>query len=445
MNKKIRVRYAPSPTGLLHIGNARTALFNYVFAKHYGGDMIIRIEDTDVLRNVEGGERSQLKYLDWLGVKWDEGPDKVKDHGPYHQLKRLDIYTKYANMLLDMKLAYKDYNDPEDKTKYGIRMKVKENVIYEFDDLVRGKLSFHSKDVEDWIIVKENGIPTYNFAVVIDDHLMEITHVLRGEEHITNTPKQLMVYEAFGWDAPQFGHMAIIVNKEHKKLSKRDADVIQFISQYEEMGYLSDAMFNFISLLGWSPSINNEILSIDEIISNFSKDRLSKAPAMFDTDKLNYLNAQYIKKLTLKETIDLCKPFLVNAKINIKDDIWLEKLISLFKERLVYGAQIVELYEEFFKDYDLKVENVNFLKENNSKELIELFSKKLSNIEFIAENISNALKQSGLDLNIKGKLLYMPLRIATTGEEHGPSLENMLELLGRDIVLKRIQKTLNSI
>ncbi|MDD3067330.1 MAG: glutamate--tRNA ligase family protein, partial [Acholeplasmataceae bacterium] len=197
---KIRVRYAPSPTGLLHIGNARSALFNYIFARHFGGEFIVRIEDTDVLRNVKGGEESQLSNLRWLGLDWDESPDKGGKYGPYRQLERLELYQNYANELLDKGLAYKDYRENSDQ--YAIRFKVPKDETYVFDDIVRGELKFMSKDVEDWIILKDNGIPTYNFAVVIDDHLMEISHVLRGEEHITNTPKQIMVYRAFGWQEP---------------------------------------------------------------------------------------------------------------------------------------------------------------------------------------------------------------------------------------------------
>ncbi|HEY8405903.1 MAG TPA: glutamate--tRNA ligase family protein, partial [Acholeplasma sp.] len=249
---KVRARYAPSPTGLLHIGNARTALFNYLFAKHHGGDFLIRIEDTDVARNVEGGEASQLNYLKWLGISWDEGPDIGGPHGPYHQLKRLDLYKKYADELLERGLAFKEYK--EGSNKYAIRFKVPKDVTYTFDDVIRGKLTFESKEIEDWIIMKDNGIPTYNFAVVIDDHHMEITHVFRGEEHITNTPKQIMVYQAFGWEVPTFGHMTIIVNEKRKKLSKRDKDVVQFIGEYDQLGYLPEAMLNFLSLLGWTPA-----------------------------------------------------------------------------------------------------------------------------------------------------------------------------------------------
>jgi glutamyl-tRNA synthetase/nondiscriminating glutamyl-tRNA synthetase len=255
--KEIRVRYAPSPTGLLHIGNARTALFNYLFAKHHGGKVIIRIEDTDIKRHVKGGEKSQLNDLEWLGIEFDESPQKGGPYGPYRQLERLELYQKYAHQLLEAGMASKDYK--EGSEDYAIRFKVPKGKEYRFNDMVRGEMDFSSEDVEDWIILKDNGIPTYNFAVVIDDHFMKISHVLRGEEHITNTPKQIMIYQAFGWEIPLFGHMAIIVNEEKKKLSKRDKNIVQFISEYKNLGYLPEALFNFISLLGWSPSINEEI------------------------------------------------------------------------------------------------------------------------------------------------------------------------------------------
>src|SRR5690554_3963181 len=361
--KKVRTRYAPSPTGHLHIGNARSALFTYLYAKHFDGDFIIRIEDTDTLRNVEGGEESQLTYLKWLGLEWQEAPDIGGNFGPYRQLERLDIYQKYANELLEKGLAYKEYR--EDSDKFAIRFKVLENVTYTFDDIVRGPLKFESKEVEDWIIMKDNGIPTYNFAVVIDDHLMEITHVLRGEEHITNTPKQLMIYDAFGWDAPQFGHMTIIVNEQKKKLSKRDKNVIQFISEYEAMGFLPEAMFNFISLLGWSPTDNEEILDQETIIKNFDPKRLSKAPAMFDKDKLAYINSRYIKKLSLEDLAARSKVFLDNASIEIPSDDWLKLLVELFRDRMSYIGEIVPLYQSFFHEtFELNQEAYQFLVDN---------------------------------------------------------------------------------
>lgn len=442
--KRVRVRYAPSPTGLLHIGNARSALFNYLYARHFGGDFIIRIEDTDVLRNVEGGEASQFNYLGWLGLEWDESPDKGGEYGPYRQLERLELYKKHAEILLEKGLAYKDYR--EDSDQYAIRFKVPADTTYTFDDIVRGNLKFESKDVEDWIIMKDNGIPTYNFAVVVDDHYMEITHVLRGEEHITNTPKQLMVYQAFGWDVPIFGHMTIIVNEEKKKLSKRDKNVIQFISEYEQMGYLPEAMFNFISLLGWSPQGNEEILDKETIIKQFEPKRLSKAPAMFDKDKLAYINSRYIKKLSTEMLAQKARVFLEKADIEIKSQEWLELLVSIFQDRLVYIGQIVELYEAFFhEEFKLKEEAYQFLKENNSLELLESFKNHLNVSQFQTEEIEQAIKQAGQDTVTKGKPLFMGLRIATTGDMHGPSLPLSLALLGKNIVIKRLDQTINKL
>lgn len=441
---QVRVRYAPSPTGLLHIGNARSALFNYLFARHFGGDFIVRIEDTDVARNVAGGEDSQLNYLSWLGLDWNESPDKGGSYGPYRQLERLEFYAKYANELLDKGLAYKDFR--EDSDQFAIRFKVPQDVDYIFNDLVRGELKFSSKDVEDWIIMKDNGIPTYNFAVVVDDHLMEITHVLRGEEHITNTPKQMMIYQAFGWSIPEFGHMTIIVNELKKKLSKRDLNVIQFISEYASMGYLPEAMFNFISLLGWSPTGNQEILSKEEIISQFDPNRLSKAPAMFDKEKLAFVNSKYIKALSHEELAQKSKPFLEKAGIKVKNDEWLLLLVSIFQDRMTYIGQIVELYQSFFhQTFTLNDETYQFLIENQSLQVLEAFHNNLESSDFSSETIELLIKKTGLDTATKGKPLFMGLRIATTGDMHGPSLPVSLALLGRDIVLSRLTQTMTKL
>ncbi|MDL2292302.1 glutamate--tRNA ligase [Acholeplasma sp. OttesenSCG-928-E16] len=439
--EKVRVRYAPSPTGLLHIGNARTALFNYLYAKHNNGDFVIRIEDTDVLRNVEGGEESQLRYLSWLGINPDESPNQGGKYGPYRQLQRLDIYSKYADDLLSRGLAYKEYRD--DSEHFAIRFKVPKDKTFTFKDMVRGELRFESKDVEDWIIVKDNGIPTYNFAVVIDDHMMEISHVLRGEEHITNTPKQIMIYEAFEWIPPTFGHMTLIVNEHGKKLSKRDGNVMQFISQYEELGYLPNAMFNFISLLGWSSPTNEEILEPNQIIELFNDDRLSKAPSFFDQDKLRFINSKHLKKMDLEEITLFCKKFLTKANIKIKSESWLRDLVSVLRDRLTYGAEIIKLYEEFFhEDFFISDEAYQFIVENDCLNTIKALKEELIKTVFESQLIEEAIKNVGLSANVKGKLLFMPARIATTGDMHGPSLPIQLSLLGKDLVLKRINETI---
>ncbi len=479
---KVRVRYAPSPTGYLHIGNARTALFNYLFAKKHGGDFVVRIEDTDIERNVSDGITSQLKYLKWLGIDYDESIDKVNPkYAPYRQLERLDIYQKYANLLLEKGLAYKCYcteeelsaeraglseekashmhysrrclnaspeelKELEKRGEYTLRFKVPENVTYTFNDLVKGEVSFSSNDIGDWVIMKKNGIPTYNFAVVIDDHLMDITHVLRGEEHITNTPKQMGLFEAFGWDIPTFGHMTLIVKEDGKKLSKRDANYIAFISQYEEQGYLPEALFNFISLLGWSPEGEEEILSKEEIIAKFDEKRLSKSPATFDINKLTYINNRYIKELSLESMINLCIPHLEKSQISqSKPQEWVVKLIDLFHDRMSYGAEIIPLYHEFFEnEFHIDGEELDIITQDGVKNTLEVFKMKLQALtEFNADNIQLMLKETGKQTKAKGKMLYMPCRIATTSQMHGPELPKVIELLGKEEVIKRIGTTLS--
>ena len=294
--------------------------------------------------------------------------------------------------------------------------------------------------------MKDNGIPTYNFAVVIDDHLMEITHVLRGEEHITNTPKQVLVYRAFGWEMPQFGHMTIIVNEQKKKLSKRDKNVIQFISEYKEIGYIPEAMFNFISLLGWSPNDNQEILTKEEIIKHFDPNRLSKAPAMFDKEKLAYVNSKYIKQLSIEDLAPKCRVFLEKEKIEIPSEEWLKLLVGILHDRMTHIGEIVSLYKAFFHEtFTLLDESYQFLVENQSLPILEAFYKNLETAEFTAESIEPLIKKTGLDTGTKGKPLFMSLRIATTGDMHGPSLPISLALLGKAIVLSRLSQTMTKL
>lgn len=472
----VRVRYAPSPTGHLHIGNARTALFNYLFARKHKGSFIVRIEDTDIARNVETGIESQMAYLKWLGIDWDESIDKEGAYGPYQQLSRLDIYTHYADLLLEKGLAYKCYCTPEelaqereeqiargdDKLQYSrkclhapaqdkpytIRFKVPSDATYTFIDIVKGEVTFKSEDVGDWVMIKQNGIPTYNFACAIDDHLMEITHVLRGEDHITNTPKQLMIFDAFGWAYPTYGHMTLIVNEHNKKLSKRDESILQFIEQYKDLGYLPEAMFNFIALLGWSPKEEAEIFDKEAFIEMFDESRLSKSPAKFDQDKLAYINNRYIKNLSLEETVALCQPFLTEAKIGLEEPTeWYESLISVFKDRLSYGAQIVSLYHDFFDEHhDLDEEALTLMKEEGVKELIETFKDNLSKLEFFnASEIKQTIKATGKETSMKGKMLFMPIRIAISNQMHGPDLPHMMHLLGKDKVIEKLELTLKSL
>lgn len=480
MTKEVRVRYAPSPTGDLHIGNARTALFNYLYARHFNGKFIIRTEDTDINRNVEGGEESQLRYLKWLGLDWDEGPDVGGEYGPYRQMERLDIYKKYIDDLLERDLAYECFMTAEEleaereaqiaagkAPKYSgahsslteeereafrqegrqpsIRIRVPKNKTYTFNDIVRNNISFESNDIGDWVIVKKDGIPTYNFAVVIDDYLMGISHILRGEEHISNTPRQLMIYDAFGWEAPKFGHMTLILNEERKKLSKRDQHVMQFIEQYKNQGYLPEALFNFITLLGWSPTGEEEIFNQETLIDIFDPERLSTSAAVFDQNKLKWMNGEYIKEIPQERLINLTLPHLIEAGVissetDESERAWLEEVIALYQAQLDYGAEIVNLTDLFFKteiDYDEAAQAV--LEEEQVVEVLQVFTDNLIHLdEFTAEAIKNQIKATQKETKHRGKKLFMPIRVATTGQTNGPELPKAIELIGKDVILKRL-------
>lgn len=482
MSNKIRVRYAPSPTGHLHIGNARTALFNYLFARNKGGKFIIRIEDTDKKRNIEGGEQSQLKYLKWLGIDWDESVDVGGEYGPYRQSERNDIYETYYKQMLENGQAYKCYCTeeeleaereaqmergetphysgkcrhltPEDRARLesegrqpSIRIVVPEGKTYTFDDMVKGIVSFESEGMGDWVIVKKDGTPTYNFAVAIDDHLMEISHVLRGDDHISNTPKQLMVYEALGWEPPIFGHMTLIVNESRKKLSKRDESIIQFIEQYEELGYLPEAIFNFITLLGWSPAGEEELYSKSEFIQLFDASRLSKSPALFDKQKLTWMNNQYMKKVELDRAVDLALPHLIKAgrvqeNLSAEEREWVRSLVALLQEKMSFGAEIIELSDLFFKEQvELEEEAKEVLSGEQVPEVLKAFLEELDQLEgFQAEGIKAAMKAVQKSTGQKGKNLFMPIRAAVTGQTHGPDLPMSIELLGKQKVQQRIQQ-----
>jgi len=487
MTNEVRVRYAPSPTGHLHIGNARTALFNYLYAKHFNGKFIIRIEDTDEKRNVEGGEESQLKYLKWLGIEWDEGADVGGDYGPYRQMERLDIYNKYVNELIERGLAYKCYMSEEELEaereeqiangqppkysgkhrnltaeqiaayeaegrKASIRFRVPDNVTYTFNDIVRDEIKFESSDFGDWVMVKQNGVPTYNFAVAIDDHLMNITHVFRGEEHISNTPKQLMIYQAFGWDAPTFGHMTLILNEDRKKLSKRDSHIIQFIEQYKNLGYLPEAMFNFITLLGWSPVGEEEIFTKSKLIEIFDPERLSTSPAIFDVQKLKWMNNEYIKASELDKVIDLAMPHLIEAG-RLSEDMdeetrdWAEKVIGLYREQLRFGQEIVELTDMFFnKTVELDEAAKEVLAEEQVPEVLQVFTDKLIHLdEFNKDTIKDQIKATQKETGHRGKKLFMPIRVATTGQTHGPELPLAIELLGKETIVERLDNLLKEL
>lgn len=489
----IRVRYAPSPTGHLHIGNARTALFNYLFARHNKGKFIIRIEDTDTKRNIVDGEKSQLENLKWLGLDWDEGPDVGGDFGPYRQSERKDIYVKLIQQLQDEGLAYKSYRTEEELEsdreaqkarkemphyvyEYAgmsaeqikqtqaeaeakglepvVRFRIPQEKTYTWQDLVKGEISFAADTIGgDFVIQKRDGMPTYNFAVVVDDHLMKISHVFRGDDHVANTPKQLMIYEAFGWDAPQFGHMSLIINTETgKKLSKRDESVLQFIEQYRELGYLPAAMLNFIVLLGWSPVGEDEIFTRQDFIKMYDENRLSKSPASFDGKKLEWINNQYMKNADEDEVFDLALPQLIEAGLlekrpDAKTMEWTRKLVSVFKREISYAREIVPLTKPFFHGpAEIDAEAREELHADTAVTVLHEFHDRIEKLDYLnTAQILKTIKSIQKDTKIKGRKLWMPIRIAVTHEMHGPELPESIELIGYETTLANLTEMIQEL
>ncbi|VEU75334.1 Glutamate--tRNA ligase [Mycoplasmopsis maculosa] len=459
--KKIRTRYAPSPTGYLHIGGARTALFSYLFAKHFNGDFIFRLEDTDVKRNVEDGERSQLENLAWLGIIPDESPFKPNPIcGNYRQSEKLERYKKIALELVEKGFAYKAYDTSEELEKqhaeseakgipsfkydrnwlkisdeekqkrdkngaYSIRLSMPLDTTFEWNDLVRGHISFNSNDIGDWVIQKSDGFPTYNFAVVVDDYDMQISHVLRGEEHITNTPKQLAIYKALNWNHPEFGHLTVITNMEGKKLSKRDTSLKQFIEDYKNEGYSPEGLFNFLALLGWTSADSKELMSKEEIIEKFDPERLSKSPSKFDIKKMQWFSKQYIKNLD---------NVTILSKLNLEENEWNNLFVETFKQ----SATIISEIENELKQYKEISSNKPELS-NEDKNVAIVFFKKLKEVDFTIENIQECINQTMVETGKKGKNLFMPIRLASTFVEHGPELAKAIYLFGKKTVFERLE------
>ena len=482
----MRVRFAPSPTGPFHIGGARSALFNWLLAKKQGGKFVLRIEDTDLERSSRESEENIKEALRWLGITWDEGVDVGGDYGPYRQTERLTIYQKYTEKLLKEGLAYKCYcTDEELETerqqqlakgetpKYGgrcthltpeeeacliaegrnytVRFRVPKNQQIVFDDLVRGTVSFESNGIGDFVIVKSDGIPVYNYAVVLDDALMQINHVIRAEEHLSNTPRQILLYEALGFEKPKFGHISLILGKDRTKMSKRHGATS--VDQYRNLGYLPEGIINFLALLGWAPAGEQEIFNADELIAQFSMDRVAKNPAVFDIDKLNWINAQYIRKADPALITELAMPHLkaagyVAGELTTEKKAWLVEVVAAVQEYISYAAQVVDHVDIFFNDeFDFETpETAEVLQDQDVPQVMASFIQKLSAVETVdLVSVKTILKGIIKELKLGGKKVYMPIRVALTGKMHGPELYHIIPLLGKERVLKRINATLAKI
>jgi glutamyl-tRNA synthetase len=427
----VRVRFAPSPTGNLHIGGARTALFNWLYARAKGGKFILRIEDTDQLRSKKEFVDEILDSLNWLGFNWDE---------IYYQSKRFDIYNEFALKLLNEGKAYKEKSP--DKPGEAIIFKVPQKKI-QIQDLIRGEIEFDSSLIKDQVLIKSDGTPTYNFACVVDDAGMNITHVIRGDDHISNTPKQTLLYEALGFDLPKFAHLPLIMGMEGGRLSKRTGATA--ISDYRKMGYLSAALVNYLLLLSWAPGGNVELIDINEAIKLFDVTQVNKTAATFDLKKLNWMNNQYLKAEDPEKLADLLIPALVERKYINRESFdrgYLVSLVRLFQPRLTVVNDFTDWADFFFVDEpNIEEEAKNkFLSGDLSREFGQ-FIEKLANLEkFDILNIEGAFRELVKELNIESKALIHPLRVALTGKTIGPGLFEVVYYLGKERVKNRLSR-----
>lgn len=480
---QIRVRFAPSPTGYLHVGGARTALYNWLYAKKKGGKFILRVEDTDQARSTTEALNMQISDLKWLGLLWDEGFDNGGPHAPYKQSERLKIYKEKAKELIDSKRAYYCFcseatleSKKEAAAKAGrpphydgtcrnlevaeslkraeagenctVRFKVDSNKAYTFQDIIRKEITFPPNMVGDFIILRSDGMPVYNYCCVVDDGLMKMTHILRAEEHLSNTLRQIMLYEAFGWTPPLFGHLSIILGEDRQKLSKRHGATS--CHEFMKQGYLPEALINFISLLGWSsPTPGQEIFSVEELIRQFDLDRMTSSPAVFDQKKFNWVNATHLRALSNEELWARLVPFLDEHKVNYKKDAnWQSQSLEVFKssmETLMDGVQLFRYIDENF--FEIDPEGLETLKWKESEPVLKAWIDVLKNHthDFVSEAEFGELQNKVKELSQqKGKFLFMPMRVGVIGKPHGTELKLLIPLIPKKTLIERAEKCLRA-
>ncbi len=466
----IRVRFAPSPTGFIHVGNARTAVFNWFFARKNKGSFILRIEDTDVERSTRESEKLLMEDLRWLGIDWDEGPDVGGDFGPYRQSERIEIYKKHALELIEKGYAYFCFCSVEElekerekifslggipkysgkcrnlrieesieRVKRGekaaIRLKVPPDQEVIFRDIVRGDLKFSTNFIEDFVLLRSNGFPSYNFACVIDDKYMRITHVIRGEDHISNTPKQILVYRALGWDYPEFAHLPMVLGSDGTRLSKRHGATS--LDQFRGGGYLPEALMNYLSLLGWSSPDGREVLEIDEIVKAFELERVGKSPSIFDYEKLKWINRQHIRKVPIERIVEECIPYLREEGFLppvLKDSHkkWLFSAIQAVISNLETLKDVKKEFQIFFcfKPEEMDEESKKLVLEESSKRVISKLFSKIKDLDYVGwDEFSAMVKEVGEELKIKGKELFHPIRVALTSKFSGLELKSFVPLI----------------
>ena len=483
LNKTPRVRFAPSPTGYLHVGGLRTALYNYLFAKNNNGEFILRIEDTDRNRYVEGAVENLLDTIKWVGLDYDEGPEKEGKYGPYFQSQRLDIYKKHAEELIENGHAYycfcsperiKEIREDQQKAKvpqvkydkhclhlskdeiennlkngvqYVVRMNVEPGEKVISNDIVRGKVEFDRMVIDDQILMKSDGFPTYHLANVVDDHLMKITHVIRGEEWLSSTPKHILLYNFFGWELPEFAHLPLLLNADKSKLSKRQGDVA--VEDYKAKGYLKEALLNFVALLGWSTSDNQEYFDMVDLIAKFSLERVHKSGAIFNTEKLDWLNAEHLRKKDSIVLLTMLREELSQSKYKDLDlnDEYLLLIIEAMRERVSFIKDYIDKCPYFYvrpTEYDESVIKKRW--KDDSVDLLRNYIDKITGIENpTKEAYENALKQVAEEAEAGNGRIIHPARIAASGMGIGPGVFDLLFILGKDEVIYRLNKGIEEI
>ncbi len=483
INDTPRVRFAPSPTGYLHVGGLRTALYNYLFAKHFKGEFILRIEDTDRNRFVEGAAEQLIETMNWVGLNFDEGPGREGIYGPYFQSQRLDIYKKHSEQLIIEGKAYRCFCSPErlkelreeqqrlklPQAKYDkhclnlskeeidsnlnsgkehvVRMNVQPGDKIKFSDVVRNDVEFDRETIDDQVLIKSDGYPTYHLANVVDDHLMKITHVVRGEEWLSSTPKHVLLYEFFGWEKPIFAHLPLLLNEDRSKLSKRQGDVA--VEDYKEKGYFKEALINFVALLGWSAGDNVEYYNMKDLVEKFTLERVQKSGAVFNVEKLNWLNGEHLRNKPVDELLSMFKLELAASKYSNKQfkDEYLKLVIDSMKERISFISEILIKSPYFFDEPDTYDEQVVG---KRWKDDSPLHMKKLAEeIEKLndpsKEEFEAALRKAAEDLDVGAGKLIHPVRLAVSGIGVGPGVFDLLFILGKEEVVKRIYTAIDKI
>lgn len=486
MTKQVRTRFAPSPTGFPHVGNIRTALFAWLFARHNGGSFIVRIEDTDVARTVEGAVGAILSSLRWLGLDWDEGPEVGGKYGPYFQSQRLDKYHEVAQQLISQGDAYYCYCSPQRlaemraeqvrhkqspgydrhcrelsqeersrKEAEGIipvvRFKTPLEGQTRFNDLIWGELVFENNTLDDFVMLKSDGYPTYHLANIVDDHLMEISHIIRAEEWLSSTPRHVLMYQALGFEPPHFAHLPMLLGADRSKLSKRHGAVS--ITEYYEQGYLPEAMINFLALLGWSLDDRTEILSRQELIDNFSLERVSRTAAIFNRDKLNWMNGVYIRNLTAGEFSEAAEPYLMMNRAAgeavISGEEYVRNILPLVQERAKTLVEVAELAQFFFieeLDYEADLLIGKNMSQESTTEALKTAQQRLEQLKvFDAESLEVLLRPLAVELGLKTGQLFGALRTAVTGRTAAPPLFQTMAVLGKERCLKRIEAALGNL